>query len=480
MADDSLTIARRGVRGSFNEIGADIDAGATHRRASSPTSPRSCLPGGVSRTPCTAGPPRSTTSGTRAGRAGRSCDVELERMEPVGVGRARGRTADGHEPGDGSQRRVEDRVRLPCARRSCQAPREPPLRGERAAGSSAPNRLGRCSPSRSAGGAYPRRGSTSSATRGRPAAGSRRCSTRRSRTAPTWSSCATRSLGDDELIEAARAFRAAADANGALFLLNDRPDLVARCEADGVHVGQDDTAPSDARTAAPARRPARPLDPLARADRGGAGARRRGARLHQRGADLGDADEGGPAGGRPGADRHRGADRAPAVVRDRRDRPRQRRRGRRRRRAAGRRRARDPRRREPRRPRRARCATPSRRASRWGASRGKQGAKAAERRKRKRRSAERPADEPRRPAPTRPANGNGHSPEDLASRAEARNQAAREALEPLAEGERPTVVTIGAIISGADLRLDPRRLGRRRRGRGRAAARAPGDSARRS
>lgn len=34
------------------------------------------------------------------------------------------------------------------------------------------------------------------------------------------------------------------------------------------------------------------------------------------------------------------------------------------------------------------------------------------------------------------------------ARAEQRNQEAREALEPLAEGERPTVVTLGAIVSG--------------------------------
>jgi hypothetical protein len=34
------------------------------------------------------------------------------------------------------------------------------------------------------------------------------------------------------------------------------------------------------------------------------------------------------------------------------------------------------------------------------------------------------------------------------ARAEQRNQEAREALEPLAEGERPTVVTIGAVIAG--------------------------------
>jgi hypothetical protein len=33
------------------------------------------------------------------------------------------------------------------------------------------------------------------------------------------------------------------------------------------------------------------------------------------------------------------------------------------------------------------------------------------------------------------------------ARAEQRNQEAREALEPLAEGERPTVVTIGAVVA---------------------------------
>jgi peptidoglycan/LPS O-acetylase OafA/YrhL len=35
----------------------------------------------------------------------------------------------------------------------------------------------------------------------------------------------------------------------------------------------------------------------------------------------------------------------------------------------------------------------------------------------------------------------------IGSRYEERNQAAREALEPLAEGERPAVVTVGAVIS---------------------------------
>ena len=56
-----------------------------------------------------------------------------------------------------------------------------------------------------------------------------------------------KALGDDELVTAAKEFRAAADAGGALFVLNDRPDLVAACGADGVHVGQDDMTPSDAR-----------------------------------------------------------------------------------------------------------------------------------------------------------------------------------------------------------------------------------------
>src|SRR5918993_4556802 len=56
-----------------------------------------------------------------------------------------------------------------------------------------------------------------------------------------------KALEDDALIAAAREFRAAADAHGALFVLNDRPDLVAACAADGVHVGQDDGTPAQAR-----------------------------------------------------------------------------------------------------------------------------------------------------------------------------------------------------------------------------------------
>jgi thiamine-phosphate pyrophosphorylase len=58
-----------------------------------------------------------------------------------------------------------------------------------------------------------------------------------------------KALPDDGLVAAAREFRAAADAAGALFVLNDRPDLVEPCEADGVHVGQDDGSVADARAA---------------------------------------------------------------------------------------------------------------------------------------------------------------------------------------------------------------------------------------
>src|SRR3954463_11504533 len=58
-----------------------------------------------------------------------------------------------------------------------------------------------------------------------------------------------KTLDDDALVTAARAFRAAADEAGAWFMLNARPDVVAACEAQGVHVGQDDDTPAAARAA---------------------------------------------------------------------------------------------------------------------------------------------------------------------------------------------------------------------------------------
>src|SRR6266576_7355136 len=55
-------------------------------------------------------------------------------------------------------------------------------------------------------------------------------------------------LDDDALIAAAGPFRAACGEHGALFVLNDRPDLVEACGADGVHVGRSDTPVAQARS----------------------------------------------------------------------------------------------------------------------------------------------------------------------------------------------------------------------------------------
>ena len=45
---------------------------------------------------------------------------------------------------------------------------------------------------------------------------------------------------EDELLAAAERFRDACDAHGALFVVNDRPEIALQAGADGVHVGQDD------------------------------------------------------------------------------------------------------------------------------------------------------------------------------------------------------------------------------------------------
>jgi thiamine-phosphate pyrophosphorylase len=54
-------------------------------------------------------------------------------------------------------------------------------------------------------------------------------------------------LGDDALVDAAGPFRAACEEHDALFVLNDRPDLVDACGADGVHVGRGDMSVAKAR-----------------------------------------------------------------------------------------------------------------------------------------------------------------------------------------------------------------------------------------
>jgi thiamine-phosphate pyrophosphorylase len=55
-------------------------------------------------------------------------------------------------------------------------------------------------------------------------------------------------LADEALVAAATPFRSACDEHGALFVLNDRPDLVEACGADGVHVGQADVSAPEARS----------------------------------------------------------------------------------------------------------------------------------------------------------------------------------------------------------------------------------------
>jgi thiamine-phosphate pyrophosphorylase len=52
---------------------------------------------------------------------------------------------------------------------------------------------------------------------------------------------------DTEIVAAGLRFARVAAQHGALFILNDRPDLVEVVGADGVHVGQDDTPVDEAR-----------------------------------------------------------------------------------------------------------------------------------------------------------------------------------------------------------------------------------------
>jgi thiamine-phosphate pyrophosphorylase len=52
---------------------------------------------------------------------------------------------------------------------------------------------------------------------------------------------------DDTILRAAARFRALCHQHGALFWMNDRPDLALAADADGVHVGQDDTPVRDVR-----------------------------------------------------------------------------------------------------------------------------------------------------------------------------------------------------------------------------------------
>lgn len=56
-----------------------------------------------------------------------------------------------------------------------------------------------------------------------------------------------KAAAEQEILNAGRRFAAACAAHDALFILNDRPDLVHAVDADGVHVGQDDAPVEQAR-----------------------------------------------------------------------------------------------------------------------------------------------------------------------------------------------------------------------------------------
>jgi thiamine-phosphate pyrophosphorylase len=56
-----------------------------------------------------------------------------------------------------------------------------------------------------------------------------------------------RSLPRREIELAAQTFRRLCDNHSALFIVNDDPDLARACDADGVHVGQDDLTAAEAR-----------------------------------------------------------------------------------------------------------------------------------------------------------------------------------------------------------------------------------------
>jgi len=58
-----------------------------------------------------------------------------------------------------------------------------------------------------------------------------------------------KSLSRREIERSAQTFRRLCDTYSALFVVNDDPDLARACNADGVHVGQDDMAAAEARAA---------------------------------------------------------------------------------------------------------------------------------------------------------------------------------------------------------------------------------------
>jgi thiamine-phosphate pyrophosphorylase len=53
---------------------------------------------------------------------------------------------------------------------------------------------------------------------------------------------------DEDVIAAGRRFKRICEAHEALLIVNDRPDLAVAIDADGVHLGQDDSPPAEARS----------------------------------------------------------------------------------------------------------------------------------------------------------------------------------------------------------------------------------------
>ena len=56
-------------------------------------------------------------------------------------------------------------------------------------------------------------------------------------------------VSDDDILRAGELLLPIVQKAGAAFILNDRPDLAARLQADGVHIGQEDAAYEEARAA---------------------------------------------------------------------------------------------------------------------------------------------------------------------------------------------------------------------------------------
>src|SRR5262249_10552758 len=54
-------------------------------------------------------------------------------------------------------------------------------------------------------------------------------------------------VGDDEIRRVTRILQPIAQARGVAFLMNDRPDLAAELDCDGVHVGEEDMPYAEAR-----------------------------------------------------------------------------------------------------------------------------------------------------------------------------------------------------------------------------------------